>query len=124
MDKKSLERIKNIFENARLDGRTALYETEGLDILDELGFRVPARVFVTDSETVDSINLSRFEGDRVVVKIVSDTILHKTDVGGVKIVPKNHNAIRGAFSQIRSEAAEKAGLKVCGFTTQAPYNLT
>jgi acyl-CoA synthetase (NDP forming) len=109
MDKKSLGRIKSIFESARLDGRNALYETEGLDILEELGFRVPVRVFLSRSDLVESIDLRRFEGDRVVVKVVSDTILHKTDVGGVRIVSKNHEAIREAVSQIRIKTGILAG---------------
>jgi acyl-CoA synthetase (NDP forming) len=125
MDKKSLERIRIIFDNARLDGRNALYETEGLDILNELGFRVPARVFLSNSDPVESIDLTPFEGDRVVVKVVSDTILHKTDVGGVKIVPKNLDAVHEAVSQIRLKTV-RSGYRsgISGFSVNqfVPYD--
>jgi acetyltransferase len=41
-----------------------------------------------------------------VLKIHSDTITHKTDVGGVKLNLQNENAVRGAFHEIETAVAE------------------
>src|SRR6185437_548398 len=42
-------------------------------------------------------------------KIFSETITHKTDVGGVKLNLRDEEAVRTAFQGIASSVAEKVG---------------
>ena len=46
-------------------------------------------------------------GDKAVLKIVSPTIIHKTEVGGVRIVPKTPDKVRSAVRRILSEVPER-----------------
>ena len=43
------------------------------------------------------------------LKIFSDTITHKTDVGGVKLNLQDEAAVRTAYQSIQSSVAEKVG---------------
>ncbi len=45
-------------------------------------------------------------GEKVVLKIVSPTIIHKTEVGGVRIVPKQPERIRSAIRRMLCEVPE------------------
>src|SRR5208337_4748246 len=48
-------------------------------------------------------------GYPVVLKLYSETITHKTDVGGVRLNLGDAQAVREAFGKIQSSVAEKAG---------------
>lgn len=85
---------------ARAQGRDALTEPEGVDILRLMGLRVPASIAVRGSSDVDS--LAPMPGDRVVVKVVSPQILHKTEAGGVAIVANDRTAIRSAIADMET----------------------
>jgi acyl-CoA synthetase (NDP forming) len=78
-------RITGFLERALVEGRSALLESEGLDLLDALGLRTPARQWVRDAEDLSRIDWATV-GDPVVLKVVSPHLLHKTDVGGVAVV--------------------------------------
>ncbi len=67
-------------------GPAVLLETEGLELLQALGIQAPPHVFVRDSAEAAAADTTALGGDRVVVKVISPIILHKSDVGGVKIV--------------------------------------
>jgi acyl-CoA synthetase (NDP forming) len=106
-------RIRSIIGAARARGAAVLLETEGLDVLEALGFRVPARLFVPAGTDAASAPLSAQPGERVVVKVVSPRILHKSDVGGVVVVPREPRAIATA---IRDMEARLGGQGIAGFT--------
>src|SRR6202040_1150217 len=48
-------------------------------------------------------------GYPVVLKVLSETITHKTDVGGVKLNLQDEQSVRSAFRAIKSSVTEKAG---------------
>ncbi len=82
MDEK---RISDIVRRVRSEGRDALTEVEGLGLLAAMGLEAPRHHFVEGSSKVPGLEL--FPGERAVVKVISPEILHKTEVGGVAIVP-------------------------------------
>ena len=43
------------------------------------------------------------------LKVFSETITHKTDVGGVKLNLRDEQSVRSAFRTIKSSVIEKAG---------------
>ena len=102
-----------VLQAARAAGRTHLLETEGLAVARALGLEVPFHVQVESSREVKTISLSSFPGDRLVVKVLSPNILHKSDVGGVAIVPRESRAVTRA---VREMERRFAGEEIAGFT--------
>ena len=56
----------------------------------------------------------------MVLKVLSETITHKTDVGGVKLNLRDEAAVRSAYRAIQSSVAEKAGLEQFSGVTVQP----
>jgi acyl-CoA synthetase (NDP forming) len=82
-------------------------------VLEAMGIAIPAHVFVRNGVEAAAADLSRLAGDRVVVKVISPRILHKSDVGGVAIVPRNGRAVEAA---VRGMEARLGGQDIAGFT--------
>jgi acetyltransferase len=96
-----------IIEAVRKSGRTILTEVESKRLLNAYGIpTVPTQVAAT---VEDAIRLARGFGYPVVLKLYSETISHKTDVGGVCLNLCDAQAVRAAFNKIQSAVAEKAG---------------
>jgi len=72
-----------IFREARAQGRVNLGEVEAREVLKAYGIAVPeSRVAQSPEEAAD---LAEEIGFPVVMKIVSPDILHKSDIGGVRV---------------------------------------
>ena len=96
-----------IIEGVRKSGRTILTEVESKRLLSAYGIpTVPTEVATTAEEAVD---LAEKFGYPVVLKLYSETITHKTDVGGVRLNLYDPQAVRSAFTKIQSAVAEKVG---------------
>ncbi len=116
MDDADLGAIRRILAAARAAGRTTLLEPEGLALLAAAGLAVPRWTFVLDETAVDGALLAPFEGDRVVVKVVAAAVSHKTEVGGVAIVPRDPGAVRDAMTGMRARLpAPPDGFTVSSF---------
>jgi acyl-CoA synthetase (NDP forming) len=105
------KRIREIAGKARAEGRDALTEVEGLELLAALGVAAPRYRLVKGSAEIAS--LETFPGERAVVKVISPEILHKTDVGGVAIVSNDRESIAGA---IRAMEGKFLAQRVEGYT--------
>jgi acyl-CoA synthetase (NDP forming) len=116
-----VERIRYVIGVAQARGGDVLLETEGLAVLEAMGIPAPAYLFVKDSAEAASADLERFPGDRVVVKVISPRILHKSDVGGVSVVPREPRAVAAA---VRDMEARLATQSIVGFTVNEfiPYD--
>jgi acyl-CoA synthetase (NDP forming) len=110
-----LDAIRAIVAGARAAGRSTLLEPEGLALLAAAGIDVPAWRLVDGVAGVDDPLLAGFPGDRVVVKVVAAAIRHKTEVGGVAIVPRTVDAVRDAMAVMRARLPEPPD----GFTVSA-----
>ena len=96
---------RKLIERARADGRTTLSEPESKELLDAYGIPVAeTRVAVT---VEDAVAAAADIGYPVVVKLVSHTITHKSDVGGVRLDLPDEAAVRDAFSSIQSSVTEQ-----------------
>ncbi len=104
-------RIARVLEAA--GGRAVLLETEGLELLAALGVGAPAHVFVRNAAEAASADTSSLGGDRVVVKVISPKILHKSDVGGVKVVDRTPGAIAAVVADMERRLG---GQDIVGFT--------
>ncbi|MFB6171813.1 MAG: acetate--CoA ligase family protein [Haloarculaceae archaeon] len=76
------ERARSVLATAAEAGRTKL-GVEAMDLLAAYGIPVPEGEVCADPERAREV-AATIEGD-VVMKIVSPDILHKTDIGGVKV---------------------------------------
>ncbi|MGB3716789.1 MAG: acetate--CoA ligase family protein, partial [Candidatus Promineifilaceae bacterium] len=97
---------REIVEAARNSGRTILTEFESKRILDTYGIpTVDTRLAGTIDE---AISVAESIGYPVVIKLNSETITHKTDVGGVHLNLHNPDEVRKAFQAIATTIAERA----------------
>jgi acetyltransferase len=101
------ETAANIIAGARGLGRTLLTEAESKALLAAYGIpTVATEVARSESEAIAAAE--RF-GYPVVLKLHSETITHKSDVGGVKLDLRDGRAVRDAFAAIASAVSERAG---------------
>jgi acetyltransferase len=99
--------VEQIIQNARSRSRTLLTELESKQLLSLYGIpTVETRVAASEDEAATLAAQLRFP---VVLKVFSETITHKTDVGGVKLNLPDEAAVRSAYRAIKSSVAEKAG---------------
>jgi acetyltransferase len=106
-DAADLATVKKILEAAREKGRTLLTEHESKQILAAYGIpTVESRLAATAEKAMEA---ARGVGFPVVLKLHSETITHKTEVGGVRLNLGDEGAVREAFDAIRSGVEQKAG---------------
>jgi acyl-CoA synthetase (NDP forming) len=96
--------IRRLFSNIQGRGRRYLYEYEVYDLIRHIGSESVPRFLVLPKDTeLGAGMLNGISGDTVVIKIVSPTILHKSDVGGVLIVDKTYEAVQSALARMYAE---------------------
>jgi len=120
-------RIEKLFKNAAEDGRSRLYEHECYELLAAAGAEaVPASRLIPIEGRPTVEDLAAVPGDRVVLKIVSPDIVHKTEAGGVRIVAKRLDEVTSAFDAMVREApktyAEVLARSTDGHHREAPAN--
>jgi acetyltransferase len=96
---------EQIIQEVRAGGRTILTETESKQVLAAYGIpTIPTFVATTEDAAAQSANAV---GYPVVIKLHSETITHKTDVGGVKLNLQTEEAVREAYRAIQSSVTQK-----------------
>jgi len=87
--------VEQLFKRVRAEGRASIGDSEARQILQAYGLQIPQSQV---AETPDqAVQFASQIGYPVVLKIASPDILHKTDVGGVKVGLENAEAVRDAF---------------------------
>ena len=90
----------DIFQKAKLDGRTLLTEVESKALAQEAGIPVvETRLARTKSQAV---SIARDMGLPIVMKVVSPEVIHKSDVGGVKTGLSSLRQVGEAYDSILS----------------------
>lgn len=93
-----IPQIKAIIDNIRKEGRIQMLEHESKQIFKLIGLNVPPFAL---AQTVDEAQkFAKEVGYPVVMKIVSEDIIHKSDAGGVVVGPKNAREVDEAFNKI------------------------
>lgn len=112
------DRVGDIVRAVRRSGRTLLTEHESKQVLAAYGIpTVETRAASTEDEAAAAADEL---GYPVVVKLLSETIAHKTDVGGVRLNLADEEAVRAAFRTIRASVAGKVGEEHFGGVTVQP----
>ncbi len=87
--------VHSVIERARQEGRVTIGDAESRDILSAYDLPIPKSKLAETPER--AVEIADQIGYPVVLKIASPDILHKTDVGGVKVDLKNGEQVRDAF---------------------------
>ena len=92
----------------RDSGRTILTEFESKELLKAYGIPVTETRIAASAE--EAVAAAEEIGYPVVLKLHSETITHKTDVGGVQLNIRTAEAVRLFYKQIEESVQQKAGL--------------
>lgn len=90
--------VQNIIDNVHREGRVSIGDAESREILNAYGLSIPKSEIAESPE--QAVDIANRIGYPVVLKIASPEILHKTDIGGVKINLQNTEDVRDAFELI------------------------
>lgn len=111
--------FESLLKGAYDEGRRQLYEHEVYRLIELVGAISPPRhVFVPKGSTIAEEVLEQFPGERVVLKLVSPEVVHKSDAGAVVIVPKSIEGVRSELDRLvarHSDAVSVAGVLVVEF---------
>jgi acetyltransferase len=111
-------RVSELVQQARGSGRTLLNEFEAKQLLSWYGIPV-VETHVAANEDEALARASEI-GYPVVLKLLSNTIAHKTDVDGVRLGLQNAEQVRGAYGSIQRAATERAGAEHFNGVTVQP----
>ncbi|MCK5075277.1 MAG: acetate--CoA ligase family protein, partial [Calditrichia bacterium] len=100
------ELVKKIIQTARDENREHLFDAEVRQVLEAYGFPTPR--FTVAKSAIQAIEFFREINGPVVLKIESPKILHKSDIGGVKVNMTSEEEIEKAFASIMSNALKIA----------------
>jgi len=115
------DRVKQILDNALSQNRTLLTEVESKDILK--AYDIPVVPTGIAENVSEAIALADSMGYPVVLKLWSETITHKTDVGGVQLNLLDSESVQLAYDKIQQNVTEKAGAEhFLGVTVQPMLN--
>lgn len=87
--------VRQVFEAARVEGRLDLGEVEAREVLKAYGLRVPESEVARGGE--EAAEHAEKIGFPVVMKIVSPDILHKSDIGGVRVGIRDRQEATDAY---------------------------
>jgi acetyl coenzyme A synthetase (ADP forming)-like protein len=91
-------KIKEIITQARAEGRLQLLEFEAKRILELLGLQVPP--YRVASSLKEALQVGEELGYPLVLKIISEEIIHKTEAGGIRLNLKNQQELQGAYQEM------------------------
>jgi acetyltransferase len=101
------DQTRRLIASVAATGRVLLTEIESKRILQLYGIpTVPTRLAKSEAEAVE---LAAQFGYPAVLKVHSEIVTHKTDVGGVQLNLENEKQVREAFRAIESSVVAKAG---------------
>jgi acetate---CoA ligase (ADP-forming) len=92
------EKVAKVFQAVRAEGRVTMGDTEAQAVMEAYGIQLPKSVLAKTPE--EAVAAADSIGYPVVMKIASPDILHKTDIGGVKVNINSANDVRDAFDLI------------------------
>jgi len=96
----------DIIAKAKKEGRVNLTEAESKSLLKDIGIVTNEAQLVTSKD--EAVFISKKMGYPVVLKVVSKDILHKTDVGGVKLGLGTEDEVAGAYDDMIASVKQKA----------------
>jgi acetyltransferase len=87
--------VENVIDRHLRQGLREVGEADAKEVLEAYGFMTPKGSIATNAE--QAVNIAQQIGYPVVMKIWSPDIVHKSDVGGVKVGLNNAKEVMDAF---------------------------
>jgi len=116
------DKAAELINGAKAAGRTILTEYESKELLNAYGIPT-VETHIARNES-DAVKIAAKLGFPVVLKLFSETITHKTDVGGVQLNLRTASAVRQAWQTIEESVTKKAGKEhFLGVTVQPMIKL-
>jgi acetyltransferase len=111
-------RVSEFVQQVRASGRTMLNEFEAKQLLAHYGIPVVETRAAENEE--QAVAMAAQIGYPVVLKLLSHTIAHKTDVDGVRLNLQGVDQVREAYRTIQAAVTEKAGAQHSAGVTVQP----
>jgi acetyl-CoA synthetase (ADP-forming) len=102
----ALKRTLDIFYQAAKEGRKNLLETEARAVCLDYGIPIARYELATNKD--EAVCYAQKIGFPIVLKIVSPDIIHKSEVGGVRVNLKDEEEVQGAYGDIISSVKKHA----------------
>lgn len=99
-------RVERIITRRLRTGNVQLGEVKAKSILQAYGFQIPDGYLATN--TAESVEIAERIGFPIAMKIVSPDIIHKSDLGGVRLNVHNSEAVRDAYDLMMLRIGQKA----------------
>lgn len=103
---------KKIFDETIKTDHKVITEETSKSILKSYGIKVPGYALVTSAD--QAAKAAKKLGFPLVMKVVSPQILHKTDVGGVKVGIDNVADVKKTFNDMHKRLSRKKGVQLKG----------
>jgi len=104
------ERVAAVLAAAQAAGRERLTEAEALAVLDAYG--IPTAPWRAAGTAEEAMLAAAQVGYPVVLKVMSDQIVHKSDVGGVVLDLKTVDDVREGYARLVRRVRERTGVDV------------
>lgn len=113
--------LSDLFRSASGQGRNYLFEYEVYEFIRLIGGETPPHYVLLDKDgRLDGRMLRALPGKKVVIKVISPYILHKSDVGGVRVVGKNTEEVLSTIRRMSCEIPEHSAEVFLRNPDQAP----
>ncbi len=99
--------VKQLIRQAQHESRCLLTEFESKQVLAD--YHIPVVKTLVAQSPEEAAAVAQQLGFPIVLKLFSQTITHKTDVGGVKLNLKSPEEVRKAYHDIQLSVTEKVG---------------
>lgn len=99
-------RVERIITRRLRTGNVQLGEVKAKSILQAYGFQIPDGYLATN--VAEAVEIAERIGFPVAMKIVSPDIIHKSDLGGVRLNVHNSEAVRDAYDLMMLRISQRA----------------
>ncbi len=100
--------VQEFLKNKLQSNQTVLTEFESKKLLEEIGIAIPLQELTSSKE--ETVAASEKIGFPIVLKLMAEDIIHKSDTGAVKLNLKNKEEIERAYDELMTIHSEKKKL--------------
>ncbi|MFX0011550.1 MAG: acetate--CoA ligase family protein [Candidatus Hermodarchaeota archaeon] len=90
--------VSELIKNKLESNQTVLTEFDSKSLLKEIGIPIPDQELATSKE--ETVTIAKRIGFPVVLKLMAEDIIHKSDTGAVKLNIKNENEVIQAYDEL------------------------
>ena len=96
--------IQELIVNKINSNQMVLTEFESKQLLEDIGIKIPAQKLTSSKE--ETVSVAKEIGFPVVMKLIAEDIVHKSDTGAVKLNIKDEQEVGSAYDELMKIPAE------------------